>query len=135
MGRVSGTSISVTLSQLPSENNSAVPLKATATLTITPSASAPVFTAVTVNGANSYDSVKQVYAATAGNVVLVFTGSKLTGTTVVVTLEHMGYKITGTVSASTDTSVTATFNNLAAGAYSINLLIYTKYAWISDATR
>ena len=99
MGRVSGTSISVTLSQLPSENNSAVPLTATATLTITPSASAPVFTAVTVNGANSYDSVKKVYTATAGNVVLVFTGSRLTGTTIVVTLEHMGYKITGTVSA------------------------------------
>jgi uncharacterized protein (DUF2141 family) len=135
MGRLSGTSISVIVSQLPSENNSAVPLTASSTLTITPSASAPIFTAVTVNGANSYDSIKTAYTATAGNVVLVFTGSRLTGTTVVVTLEHMGYKITGTVSALTDTSVTATFNNLAAGVYSINLLIDTKYAWISDTNK
>ena len=135
MERVSGTSTNVTVSQLPSENNSAVPLTATFTINITPSSSAPIFTAVTVNGANSYDSVKKVYAATAGNVVLVFTGSRLTGTTVVVTLEHMGYKITGAVSSSTDTSVTATFNNLAVGAYTINLLIDTKYAWISDTTK
>lgn len=52
-----------------------------------------------------------------------------------VTLEHMGYKISGAVSASSDTSVTATFNNLAAGVYTVYLQIDNKYAWISDATK
>lgn len=73
--------------------------------------------------------------ATAGNVVLVFTGVRLTGTTIVVTLEHMGHKITGTVSALSDTSVTASFSNLPVGVYSINLLVDTKYAFISDVTK
>lgn len=73
--------------------------------------------------------------ATAGNVVLVFTGARLTGTTIAVTLEHMGHKISGVVSASSDTSVTASFSNLPAGVYSINLLVDTKYAFISDATK
>ena len=59
--------------------------------------------------------------ANSGNVVLVFTGVRLTGTTIVVTLEHMGHKITGITSALSDTSATATFTNLPAGVYSINL--------------
>lgn len=122
----------MTLSQLPSENNSAVPITATFTLTISPSTSSPLFTAIT--GA-SYDSTQKAYLATAGNVVLVFAGSRLTGTTIVVTLEHMGHKIAGTSSALSDTSVTTTFSNLAAGVYSINLLVDNKYAYISDVTK
>lgn len=121
---------------MPSENNSAVPITVSSTVTITASSASPIFTGITVNGASTYDSTKKVNTATAGNVVLVFTGgSRLTGTNVYVTLEHMGYKISGTVSAPSDTSVTATFNNLAAGSYSVNLQIDGKYAWISDATK
>lgn len=64
-----------------------------------------------------------------------FTGIRLTGSTIVVTLEHMGHKIAGTVSALSDTSVTATFSNLPAGVYSINLLVDTKFAYISDINK
>lgn len=117
---------------MPSENNSAVPITTTFTLSITPSSSSPTFTALT--GA-TYDSTQKAYLTTAGNVVLVFTGVRLTGSTIVVTVEHMGHKIAGTVSALSDTSVTATFSNLPAGVYSINLLVDTKYAYISDVNK
>ena len=47
----------------------------------------------------------------------------------------MSHKIAGTVSALSDTSVTATFTSLPVGVYSINLLVDNKYAFVSDATK
>jgi hypothetical protein len=50
-------------------------------LVLITSTTTPVFTTVTVNGANTYDTIKMAYTAITGNVVLVITGQRLTGTT------------------------------------------------------
>jgi hypothetical protein len=78
MARQKGTKKNVVISQIPSEKNSVI---SAYLLRLITSPYIPVFTAVTVNGANTYDSTKKAYFASAGNVVLVITGQRLTGTT------------------------------------------------------
>ncbi|CAD8178892.1 unnamed protein product [Paramecium pentaurelia] len=132
MTRQSGTSAIVTLTQLPSENNSATPYTVEFTLSIKSQQNSPVITSI--NGV-VYNINKKANVVQTGNVVLVFSGSMLNGSSVLVILEYMSNKISGVVSELSDTAVTSTFTDIPAGVYSINILIDNNYAYFIDLTQ
>ncbi|CAD8161606.1 unnamed protein product [Paramecium octaurelia] len=132
MARQSGTSAVVTLTQSPSESNSATPYTVQYTFGIKPTSSSPLITSIS---GVTYDVNKQANIMQTANAVLIFTGSMLSGSNVAVTLEFMNNKINGVVSEQSDTSVTSTFADIPVGVYYINIQINDNYAYFNDITQ